>query len=146
MDTQEKTIGIVFMLLVASMSLLESFWQYRKKIMNRLYYYILLLFVFGGIVSCDSSDEETAYDCWHKLYFETSAVCSVSIQDAALVDNQGNVFIAKDFFAHISRDETTIGDEFEADFKSVSEPDQHISCGALIDAPFVELLCIRKSE
>ncbi len=97
-------------------------------------------------LSCDQGEELNNYDCWHLVYFETSAVCSSFNEDAGIRDSNGNVFIAQDFFMHISKAEATVGRPYYADIKEIPHPDERIPCNLLLDAPYVEILCIRTAD
>lgn len=107
---------------------------------------ILSIFAMLSMLMACEKDEPQSYDCWQELRFESSAVCSSSIDDASLSDGNGNFYIARDFFQHIDRMNVTVGQIYKADYRSIDQVSDLTTCGDLIEAPFVELLCIRLAD
>lgn len=80
------------------------------------------------------------------VYFESSAVCTSSITDAAVRTAEGEIFIARNFFIFVDRNEATVGRAFAAQYNVIPQEPSTEVCGSLIDAPWVELDCLQPAE
>ncbi len=98
------------------------------------------------MISCDSNEELEDVTCEKQLFYVSSAVCSASSNDAAVRDNNGDLYIARDLFYHIDRANVTVDLEFTADFRIVQAVDTRILCGPLISAPVIDISCFQLAE
>lgn len=105
----------------------------------------LTLMLFLVLGACQQDEYEIG-GCGTMIYFESSAVCTSSIEDAAIRTEAGEIFIVKNFFELVDRNEATVGRAFEAKYNLITRDVNSEICGALIDAPWVTLACIEVAE
>ena len=100
--------------------------------------WLALVCVLAG--ACDK-DEELITTCEHKLYFVSSAVCSEWSTAAAVKDEHGTLYLARNLFHYIDRIDVTVELEFSVDYSLVDEPADRSQCGVLLVAPIISLSC-----
>ena len=105
----------------------------------------LLVALLGLVMVSCSKDEALLTMCSQTVYYHSAAVCA-ELNDAAVRDDNGALFIAKDLFLYIDRAEVTVDFEFRMEYEIIQEPDYRVLCGPLIVAPVIQISCFELAD